>query len=120
MGFNSCQVAELTAEPELCPLPMSICEVQDLSQGSSEQNSRWVRTAPKKQFWGTGSSLRPLGAHHIFADPTPGSAEGLTGVATGASKQLRAQSGALRVSRLHLPCRPVPPGKLGPNPTGLL
>lgn len=27
MGFNSCQVAELIAEPELCPFPMSICDV---------------------------------------------------------------------------------------------
>lgn len=74
MGFNSCQVAELTAEPKLCPLPTSICDVQDLSQGSSEQSSGWVRTAPKEPFWGTGSSPRPLSAHHIFADPTPGCA----------------------------------------------
>lgn len=61
-GFNSCQVAALTAEPELSALPMSICGVQDLSQGSSKQSSRVGDDGPLRSSSGVETEHSLLSA----------------------------------------------------------
>lgn len=81
-GFNSCQTAELAVEPELSPLPVSTCKVQDLPRGSSKQSSRPGGDGPVGSSSGLGMLL-PLSSHHIFTNPTP---PGCSGCSAGSSQ----------------------------------